>query len=189
MTEIIIEKTLSKENPNHVKFWTRAGAYLLDGIIIGVIITALNAVNIKLYKSFLIYLIFALVAILYKPVMESKYYATLGKMILNIKVTDQNYNKINFSTSFIRSLILILPSILYIPFYYFAFNNPDLESVNDFLVFAQRFVLEYPLVNLISYLSFLLFAVDTIVLLTDSSKSKLSLHDRIAKTYVVYDKK
>ena len=109
-------------------------------------------------------------------------------MALKLKVTDQNFNRINFSTSFLRSLILILPSVFYIPFHYLAFNNPNLIETTQLIEFAKALALEYPMQNLIANLSFIIIVIDIIILLTDTTKTQRSLHDRIAKTYVIYDR-
>lgn len=67
-------------------FWKRVLAYLLDSVVIG---TAF-------------YMIFGYASVaamwLYFALMESsKYQATLGKMALNLKVTDMHGNKIGFA--------------------------------------------------------------------------------------------
>jgi|26BtaG_2_1085354.scaffolds.fasta_scaffold00003_21 uncharacterized RDD family membrane protein YckC len=82
-------ETLVSENEIQVEyatFWSRAGAYIIDGIIITIVSIVINAINIANFKSFLIYLPVAIIAILYKPFMESKYGATFGKMVLSLKV-------------------------------------------------------------------------------------------------------
>ena len=176
------------QNVEFVKFWTRAGAYILDGLIIGSITICINLLNISQAKSFLLYLLIALLTALYKPFMESKYGATLGKMIFKIKVTDFNFNKISFKKSLIRSAILIFPGLLYIPIYYYAFNNPRLIEITEFVKFSNSLAVEYPIQSWIGNLSFLIIILDIIVLLSDSTKTERSLHDRIARTYVIYNK-
>jgi uncharacterized RDD family membrane protein YckC len=117
--------------------------------------------------------------------MESKYGATFGKMALNLKVTDQNFNQINFWQSLLRSIILVFPAILLVPIYYLAFNNSDLAEFTKLLEFVQGFAAEYPIQSWISNLSFLIIVIDIIFLLTDKTKTQRSLHDQIAKTYVI----
>src|SRR5690606_10453061 len=102
------------ENKPFAKFWDRAGAYLIDMIIIGVFSFLLNYFNFSEYKCFLFYLPVAIIAILYKPFLESTYGSTFGKMLLNLEVVNENFERINFKRSFLRSFILILPAILFI---------------------------------------------------------------------------
>ena len=112
-----------------------------------------------------------------------------GKMAFKLKVTDSDFQKISFSNSLIRSSILIFPAILFVPIYYLAFNNSNISETNHIVEFAQALALEYPIQSWISNLSFLIIIIDIIVLLTDSTTTQRSLHDRIAKTHVIYDKK
>lgn len=178
-----------EESAEYVKFWPRAGAYILDGIIIGFVTAGLNYVNIVQFKSFLFYLVLTLLAALYKPYFEHKFGATFGKMILKIKVVDYNFKIISFNQSLLRSAIFILPSLIYIPIYYFAFKNPNVLSADGFLEFSQIIALEYPIQSWIGNIFLLIIIIDIIFLLSDSTKTQRSLHDQIAKTYVVYDKK
>src|SRR5690606_41836408 len=100
------------KNIEYGKFWDRVGAYLLDSLLVGVVVFGLNYLNITQFKSFLFYLPVEIVGILYKPYMERYYGVTLGKMALNLKVTDLNYNKIDFERSLLRSLIVITLSLI-----------------------------------------------------------------------------
>ncbi|WP_139856770.1 RDD family protein [Aequorivita sinensis] len=189
MTEIINAENQTEKQIEYATFWSRAGAYILDGIIVGAFTLFINAINIANFKSFLIYLLIAIVAIFYKPFMESKYGATFGKMALKLKVTDQNFNQIDFKQSLLRSIFLIFPAIFFVPIYYFAFNNPNLAEYTQIFEFSQGLAIEYPIQSWISNLSFIIIVVDIIVLLTDNTKTQRSLHDRIGKTYVIFDRK
>jgi uncharacterized RDD family membrane protein YckC len=188
MTENLSTESTIGENVKYAKFWNRAGAYILDGVIVGAFSFIINYINIANFKSFLIYLPIAIIGIFYKPFMESKYGATFGKMALKLKVTDQNFNQIDFKQSLLRSIILIFPAIFFVPIYYFAFNNPNLAEYSEIFAFAQGLAIEYPIQSWISNLSFIIIVVDIIVLLTDKTKTQRSLHDQIAKTYVLFDR-
>ena len=185
MPEIINAQSNSKELVEHATFVSRAGAYVIDIFIVSAFTLIVNAINIANFQSFLVYIPVAIVAIFYKPFMESRYGATIGKMTLKLKVTDQNFNPIDFKQSFLRSLILIFPAILYVPIYYLAFNNPNLVDYSQIFDFAQGLTIEYPIQSWISNLSFVIIVIDIIVLFTDRTKTNRSLHDRIAKTYVL----
>ena len=183
MTDFNIEEP---EEPVFATFWERTGAYLLDGLIIGGISTIVNVVNIYGMKSFYIFLLMSSIGILYKPYMESKYGATFGKMIVKLRVTDTGFNGIDMKQSFLRSFILILPSILLIPFYYLAFENPAVMDANGFIEFATAMGQAYPMMSIVSNLSFVVLLAEIVVILTDNTNKQRSLHDRIAKTYVIH---
>ncbi len=171
--------------PNHAKFWDRFGAYILDALIIGLITFAVNYINIMTLKSFWVYLILALVGFGYKPFFESKYKATIGKMALNLEVTDWNYNYISLEKSLIRSLILIIPALVYIPIHYFAFDNPNIIEATGFIDFSKKLNTAYPITSIWSRIISWLFIADIIVYLFDKGNKQRCLKDFIAKTYVV----
>ena len=169
---------------NFAKFWDRVGAYIIDGILIGVITFVINYINITQFKSFYIYLPLAIIGLLYKPVMESKFGATLGKMALNLRVIDNTQNNINFEKSLLRSLILIIPALLYIPVHYLAFENPYIINSNGFFEFSTRLSYTYPAMSFFTNIFSIVFIVDGILMASDSNK-KRSLKDRMAKTFVI----
>ncbi len=172
-------------NVEYADFWTRLGAYLLDAVILTPISLGLNFMNFMYLKSFWGYLLIALLAILYKPYLEFKYGATLGKMATNLKVTDYNFQQIDFQRSMIRSLIFVLPSIMLLPTQYMAYQNESLMGLDSFWQFNTMVSQVYPLSGFISCFMGLLVLTDLIVLLADDLKKQRSLHDRIAKTYVI----
>ena len=167
------------------KLSTRFGAYITDFIIISLITIPLNYLNIVHLKSFMIYFIVALVAILYKPLLEYFFGATVGKYALDIKVSNANLEKITLTQSFKRSSILLIAPVLYIPIYYLAFNNPRLIEMSSFMEFSQGIQVQYPLQIFIGYISFAILVADLIIMLTDDKKLLRSLHDRIGQTYVL----
>ncbi len=173
------------EEVQYAKFWDRFGAYIIDALLIGLISFGLNFLNFISLKSFYLYLPLALMAILYKPYMESRYQATLGKMALKLKVTDLNYERIDFEKSLLRSLIVIMPALLLIPVQYLAFDNPNLMAIEGFWAFTQGVSETYPKMGTFNSIFSLVFLVDLIMLLADSSKRQRSLKDRMAKTYVL----
>ncbi|WP_339622864.1 RDD family protein [uncultured Winogradskyella sp.] len=184
-----MNENITTEKVEYATFWKRAGAYILDAIFLILITGIINFVNISNYKSFALYLPFALIAVCYKPFMESYYGATIGKMILKLKVTNKNFEKIDMTTSILRSLILVFPAAMYIPIYYMAFNNPNLADLNGLMEFSKAMSSEYSIQGIIGNLSMILIIADIIFLLTDNTKKQRSLHDRIADTYVIVDKK
>jgi uncharacterized RDD family membrane protein YckC len=170
-------------------FWNRAGAYLIDIIIVGGVSYLINGLNILSFKSFAFYLVFALLGIAYKPFLESYYGATIGKMVLKLKVTDENHDQIDITTSILRSLILIFPTVLYIPLFYTAFNNPEFQNINEIFAFSQAMAMEYSMQEIIGNLAFILLTADLVFLLTDLNGRNRSLHDRIANTQVIKEQK
>ena len=171
--------------PDFAKFWDRFGAYIIDGIIIGIPSYALNYLNFISMRSFFLYLIILLFGVAYKPFMESKYQATLGKMALNLKVTNYDFKPIDYETSLLRSLIYILPSLVLIPFQYIGFTDPEFKNVDGYVEFSQSIGTAFPIMFVLNMLLSLLVFSDVIVLFTDDTGQQRSLKDRIAKTFVL----
>jgi uncharacterized RDD family membrane protein YckC len=182
------ETIIEKENIEYGKFWIRTGAYVTDAVILMIIVLPVTYLNISEYKSFSLALIIAILAILYKPLLEYYYGATIGKYAFDLKVTDTNFNKMNLPQSFLRSSILIIPSLLFIPITYFSFNNPEIIKIDTFIEYGQAVALNYPIQYYITKLTQLVLVLEIIFLLTDKSKKERALHDRIGKTYVIKTK-
>jgi uncharacterized RDD family membrane protein YckC len=177
---------INLEQPEYAKFWIRAGAYILDGLVLFIVTFPLMYWNITYLKSFLLYLVIAIIGIGYKPLMEHHYGATVGKMALNLKVTDLNFKRIDLQQSFLRSFILIFPMALNIPLYYLAFDNPEVVNTDSFIEFGSNMATNYPFFQgLISKLTFITLILEIVFLLSDRSKKERALHDRIGKTYVI----
>jgi uncharacterized RDD family membrane protein YckC len=103
--------SLHPESVSYAGFWKRVGASLLDGVIIGL------PSGIFLYILFgdneaATNLVSFIVGILYKTLMESSAkQATVGKMIVGIKVTDLNGQRISFGRAIGRYFASILSSL------------------------------------------------------------------------------
>ena len=100
-------------------FWIRLVAAILDSIILFImaliISFALAVIAVTLLgeeagiATFLLTLLsFGLALLLYKPLMEgSEYQATFGKVILGMKVVNQNGNRLSMSESFLRTIVYV----------------------------------------------------------------------------------
>jgi len=166
-------------------FWKRVVASLIDAIVATPIAMLIMYVSISEFKSFWIFLFGMLISVLYKPIMEHYYQATLGKMAVRIKVTDWNYNKISLSQSFIRSAINMIPVLIGLPFYYLAFNNPAVSSVDSYFIFLETTGIIYPLLPILTNITSFVGLADILIIFGDSQKKQRTLHDRIAKTYII----
>lgn len=119
--------------------------------------------------------------------MESKYQATLGKMALNLKVTDVDLKQISFEKSLLRSLIYMLPAMVTLPVEFLAYNNADLMTIDSFWEYSQAVSATYSISGIFSCFFSLIFLTDLIMLLTDETYNR-SLKDRLAKTYVIKER-
>jgi len=165
-------------------FGPRLLALLLDSLIVGIPIAAASVYNLLVLKSFWFFVLISMISIAYKPLMEGIYGATLGKMSMGMKVVDYYGGRINAPQAILRSIFTIGQSLVTIPVYWFIFNDTDLMELNNYFTLSLQLAEAYPFLNVISGISTLILVVECITLLMDQPYWR-SLHDRIAKTYVV----
>lgn len=174
------------DNEHKYGSWlNRLLAYIIDMIIITMVVAPLNYLNITGNKNFIWFLIITLISISYKPLLEFYCKKTIGKHFLKLTVVSINFNPIGIGQSYLRNVFFMLPSLLSIPFYYLAFNDPILLDVNDFKYFASLMSSKYPLQGIVSGLTFLFIVIDFLFLFFDGKKKNRTLHDIFAKTLVL----
>lgn len=107
-------------------FWIRLVAALIDSIVLTIIIIFLAVLSLVVFGTtlgegagigmfFLVLILASFATILYKPLMEaSEYQGTLGKYVLGLKIVDKNGKKISMSSSFVRTILWIVGSQLFL---------------------------------------------------------------------------
>ncbi|WP_194851306.1 RDD family protein [Nonlabens antarcticus] len=165
-------------------FNSRLIAVILDGLIVGIPIAGATLYNLLVLKSFWCFVLITTVSIAYKPLMEGFYGATLGKMSMGMRVVDYDGHKINAPQAILRSVFTIAQALVTLPVYFFIFQDKSLMEMTDYFKMSEELGTSYPMLGLISGISFFIMFVEMITLLTDPPYWR-SLHDRIAKTYVV----
>jgi len=153
------------------KFWTRIWALLIDTIILGIFGFLLGLV----FKDFFISLgesaklIGWTISLAYYTILNSKLYegGTFGKKIMKIQVTDIKGNCIDIKTSFIRSLIYTAP------FFLNGFKIPGSDTIS--------------VITIIQGIIIFTLGLGIIVFYIFNRETRQSVHDIVAKTYVVQD--
>lgn len=162
-------------------FWVRVGASLVD-VLVYLPFIGLNFYNLYSLKNLPLQLFVDVVFLLYKPIMEYKYGATLGKMAVKIKVVSENFEQITLSQSILRNYPHWLNQLLSIGTAFLLFRHPDFQSADSLTSIGQvQKEIVSPMVS--SAISFL--AIISWLVVAFTSK-KQGLHDMIAKTYCVY---
>lgn len=158
-------------------FFKRAAAYIADMLVIGV---ADYIVALILGKGSPYIAITTVIILAYFAIMESsKFQGSLGKMLLKIKVTDENGNRLSILRAGARYIALdiftILGSVVTIVQGKSAVVNPNdisqvMKSLTDLPHMIEYIGIIYGIVVFISILS---------------SEYKQGIHDKIVKSYVV----
>jgi uncharacterized RDD family membrane protein YckC len=165
------------------KFWTRFGAFLLDGLIIVIIILPVTYFNVIQWKVPWIFIVTSLITIIYKPFMEYQYGATLGKMAVGIQVVGNQFQKVTLKEELRRVSFYLVPSliqqILTLNFY---FSN-QLNTIQHYKDYNDFIVSTNPALYILNIIVVVLFVADTMTFF--SNNQNRSLHDIYAGTYVI----
>jgi uncharacterized RDD family membrane protein YckC len=184
MSDQILDSEFQNDSANEIRpagFWIRVGAYIIDTLAYSPII-ALNIYNLFVLKNLPFQLLTTIMLILYKPWMEYKYGATLGKMAVKIKVVNKEYDNISLAQSIIRYIPWMISNVVSIYGTILLFNSPEFLTSSSWMEIAQ--LQKQVLPQNASYLSSsVLFISCFFIALNDK---KRALHDMLAKTYCVY---
>jgi uncharacterized RDD family membrane protein YckC len=167
--------------PALASFWSRVGASLVDFLVF-VPIIGLSFYNMYGLKSLALNMVLSITWVLYKPLMEWKYGATLGKMALKLRVVTTTFEPISFDQSALRFSLYFLSYLVAGISSYLLFTNPAFENAGGFMEVAQLQA-EYRTISMISNLVNLLVLVSVLFVAFD--KKNQALHDKIADTLVV----
>ena len=115
-------------------FWRRFAAYLLDCLILSPLYFFIVSILFLKFGVFIIAIVEVLAVWLYFSLMESSYLqATVGKLVLSIKVVDYNYRKISFLRATGRNFAKVLSAvILMIGFIMAAFTKKK-QGLHDLI--------------------------------------------------------
>lgn len=146
-----------KPEYNYVSFWIRAAALLIDLIVIGIIFKLINLLfglflplNLSLENftsddgelvfqgflnwSILTFIVLKIIAFwLYFAFMESRWGATVGKYIFNIRVTDENCAFLSFKKASGRAFARFLSIIPFLTGYLMALFTEKNQTLHDLI--------------------------------------------------------
>lgn len=115
----------------------RAIAYIIDSIIVGAIATILFAITlfpVFIGNPFTFVNVFGfpfamgLIYVLYFPISETMYGATIGKRLLGLKVVTKTGGKLSFGQAFIRNISKIHHVLLLLDFIGGLITSTDLHQ-------------------------------------------------------------
>jgi uncharacterized RDD family membrane protein YckC len=163
-------------------FWNRFGALLIDGLVLAPVTVGISYFNAVNWKSVELLVLLSLVGIIYKPIMEFKYGATLGKMSMRMKVVNLEYGQPSLTEVLLRNVFHLFGSFFTLIFTIFVFLEPEFENVDGFFAYTT-FISTFAALQSVTRINGLISIIDGIMLIAD--KQSRSLHDRIGKTYVI----
>jgi uncharacterized RDD family membrane protein YckC len=185
-----MNQTMTDEEPlfpetdvKFATFWPRLGAMILDSIIIAVITIPVTLINLSTWKIPSLYILTTIITLTYKPLMEYRYGATVGKMAAGLKVVGHNFEKITLNEELKRVSFYYLPSILIAIMTAKSYFTVDFSSISGFQDFQTFVGATNPAIPWVNGIVFVFFVADCITFFTNEQRR--SLHDMYAETYVI----
>lgn len=185
MEDYILDDNLITEEeeailPRYAGFWIRVIASFLDALIL-LPLGLFAFFSIIYFRSIPLYVLSLILSGCYKPFCEYNFGATIGKMVIDLKVTDENFQQISLEQSIIRASPFLLSSVASLIFILLVDAN-FFDNVSGFMEFGAMIEnSEYKWLNDLG--NWPVF-ISCIVVAFDSRKQ--GLHDKLAKTYCVY---
>ena len=175
------EMALEEAEPKYAGFWIRVGASLID-VLVYLPFAGFNLYNFYTLKNLPLQIIVTILILLYKPLMEFRYGATVGKMAVKIKVVNQQFGKISLTQAILRYSPWLPSWALSLYSTIILFQNQAFLSTSDMQEVAMIQQQETP-VTLTNIFSVLLLITVLVVAFDDK---KRGVHDMIAGTFCVY---
>lgn len=146
-------------NTNYAGFWLRFVAVIIDGLLLGVIqfiaimpvlgimgiglptdienldsSDQLDMVSKMMAMAGVTQIVFLTIQTLYYSLMESsKYQASIGKIVLGLKVTDVNGGPLDFTKALVRNLCKIISSMILLIGYLMAAFTEKKQALHDMI--------------------------------------------------------
>jgi uncharacterized RDD family membrane protein YckC len=128
-TENVLNEFEETASP-FASFKDRAFALLIDGLVL-LPVTAVMWFDKSTWKSQSIFIIVALIQLLYKPFCEYKYGATIGKRAMKLLVVNKVFTKAGLQEVVVRNIFNIISGIFFSGITLIVFNTPAFAAVNS----------------------------------------------------------
>ena len=165
------------------KFGPRLGAFMIDGIITLLILAPITYFNVIQWKIPVVFILTSLFTICYKPFLEYRYGATLGKMAVGLKVVGYQYQRVTLKEELRRVSFYLVPSVIQQIMTLKIYFTDELKSIRNFQEYNNYITGSNPSLVWLNVIVFLLVVADVIAVLTNEQNR--SLHDLYAGTYVI----
>jgi uncharacterized RDD family membrane protein YckC len=185
MEQEILDNDLTLETVSETNkwagFWIRTGASLID-VIVYLPIVALSFFNLFSLKFLALQIVIDVALLLYKPLMEYKYGATLGKMAVKIKVVNANFEPLTVQQAILRNVPFWLSHLSSLAGAVILFQHTNFETATTMaqVTFLQNEAIPSTINTAISF-----FTLVCCIVVAFNAK-KQGLHDMMANTYCIY---
>ncbi len=180
-TEILDDNNYKKiRNIQYATFLDRFLAAVLDFLI------TIGPLGYLMYlgytgKNLVLLLLGTILGMLYKPVMEGVWGATLGKMIMKITMVDSDFDQIDLGQSLLKNAIYIVNSVIGLLGQFWVAGTDSFKESEGFMeAIAAGQGSPYGTISLI-WVVVMLVSIFAML----GSSVKQTLHDRLANTFCV----
>ncbi len=162
-------------------FWERFGAIILDWLVL-LPFTIVNYYNTLHWRNVWVMAFISIAAICYKPLLEYRYGATLGKKGVSLMVINRAYGKINLKEALLRNIFHVFVGLISISVSVYILQHGGVTRSGRIYGLGDLDTSQI-LSFLFSGFVFVLYLADAICLVSNAKKQ--SIHDLIAGTYVI----
>lgn len=158
-------------------FWGRFWASVIDTLVLAPL-TFLTNYNSGHWRSVPLFLIVSAISLLYKPLMEGRFYATVGKMAMNLTIVTTNFQQPAIRHIVLRNIFII--------FYRILIGTLSVLILLDVFSLDSSFYAgptSLSVFTILNWVMILVFFGDSIALIADPIRR--AWHDRIGQTLVV----
>ncbi len=171
----------------YAKFWLRAPAVIIDGIIFGGLSLLILPLANYSFASYIVstYLL-AILTLAFKVFFLVKFGATPGKLVMKIKIVKTSFEPISYKEAFLRLSVNTLFIVLFLVAITIAFKSLSYETyrVMSFLEKGRYMVKFYPSWFNYNKILIILWNFGNLTSLLLNNKRR-ALHDFIAGTVVI----
>lgn len=176
-----MNQTQSKFQPvGYASFIQRVNAFVVDSLVF-IPLNILAEYNTFQLKSFSVVVFIAVAWWIYKPLMEWKFGATLGKMAFRIRVVDDQMNLASFNQIMLRFLPYFAVSLSALLTNYALFNLNGFQEATNL---AHLQDLQGKLTTGEGFIFSAFFFIFSVAFIFSDEKRQ-SLHDRFSHTYCI----
>ena len=126
-------------------------------------------------------IIISLLSTIYKPLLEWKYGATAGKMLVKVKVVNENFRNISLEQAIGRYIPWLITQILSLITSFYMFSATGFAEVKD-IEDLDNIAQNLPLDTVSTVYNFIfIFLVGSLII----DKRKQGVHDKIARTICI----
>jgi len=166
-------------------FGQRLAASLIDGLLVTGVMFCLTYLNIKFWKSGIVFILYSMAAVAYKPWMEYRWGATVGKMALAIRVVGSGFRRVTIKEELRRVSFYLVPNILSVVLTLSTYFGGAIKSINSFTEYNRQIVAINPALQWLNVIVVFVAIADCFTLLFNEQNH--SLHDLYAGTSVIID--